>query len=102
MRGKHPQRGATEDDGRKKDAWDKAQIISGFVASVVIAAVGLLINSSIQNAQIASAEKNTQAQIAVADRNAKAQLETRSGKCTGAGAYPGKHAHRTASGAPLQ
>jgi hypothetical protein len=35
---------------KKKDVWDKAQIMSGFIASVVIAAVGLLINSSIQRA----------------------------------------------------
>jgi hypothetical protein len=39
-------------DAKPKDIWDKAQIISGFLASVVIATVGLEINSSIQRAQI--------------------------------------------------
>jgi Caspase domain len=61
-------------DAKVKDAWDKAQIISGFVASVVIAAVGLLINSSIQRAQIRASEESTRAQIEVTDRNNKAQL----------------------------
>jgi Caspase domain len=61
-------------DAKVKDAWDKAQIISGFVASVVIAAVGLLINSSIQRAQIHSSEESTRAQLEVTDRNNKAQL----------------------------
>ena len=58
-----------------KDAWDKAQIISGFLASVVIAVVGILINSSIQRAQILAADRNAAAQIAVAERSAKAQLD---------------------------
>jgi hypothetical protein len=44
------------------------------VASVVIAAVGLLINSSIQRAQIRASEESTRAQIDVTDRNNKAQL----------------------------
>ena len=61
-------------DAKVKDAWDKAQIISGFVASVVIAAVGLLINSSIQRAQIRTSKESTRAQIEVTDRNNKAQL----------------------------
>jgi hypothetical protein len=65
---------ADENTPHKKDIWDKAQIISGFVASVVIAGVGLLITSSIQKAQIISADKNAQAQVAVAERNADAQL----------------------------
>src|ERR1051325_2629884 len=61
-------------DKPKKDAWDKAQIISGFLASVVIAVVGLLINSAIQRAQIKSSEENTKAQIEVAKSNNDAQL----------------------------
>jgi hypothetical protein len=44
------------------------------VASVVIAAVGLLINSSIQNAQIAASKENTVAQTTVAKQNNDAQL----------------------------
>jgi hypothetical protein len=61
-------------DPKVKDAWDKAQIVSGFVSSVVIAAVGLLLNSSIQRAQIRSSEENTRAQLEITDRNNKAQL----------------------------
>jgi hypothetical protein len=60
---------------KKKDAWDKAQIISGFLSSVVIAAVGILINISIQRAQIAASKSSADAQIEVTDRNNKAQLE---------------------------
>src|SRR5262245_50900538 len=59
---------------KKKDSWDKAQIISGFLASVVIAAVGILINSSIQEAQIAASKASTEAQIAVSRQNNEAQL----------------------------
>jgi hypothetical protein len=61
-------------DAKVKDGWDKAQIISGFVATVVIAAVGLLINSSIQRAQISASAENTRAQLEVTERNNKAQL----------------------------
>ncbi len=61
-------------DAKPKDIWDKAQIISGFVASVVIATVGLEINWSIQRAQIKSSEDSVKAQIEVTDRNNKAQL----------------------------
>jgi hypothetical protein len=61
-------------DPKIKDGWDKAQIVSGFISTVVIAAVGILINSSIQNAQIASSEANTKAQVDVSERNNKAQL----------------------------
>jgi hypothetical protein len=59
---------------KKKDAWDKAQIVSGFLSSVVIAGVGILINTSIQRAQIDASKANTDAQIAVADRFNKSQL----------------------------
>jgi uncharacterized protein YigA (DUF484 family) len=44
------------------------------VASVVIAAVGLLINFTIQRAQIKSSEENTRAQVQVAKQNNEAQL----------------------------
>jgi peptidoglycan L-alanyl-D-glutamate endopeptidase CwlK len=37
---------------KKKDRWDKAQILSGFVSGVVLAVVGLIINASIQETQI--------------------------------------------------
>jgi hypothetical protein len=62
------------EDRKIKDGWDKAQIVSSFISTVVIAAVGILINSSIQNAQIASSEANTRAQVDVSERNNKAQL----------------------------
>jgi hypothetical protein len=58
----------------KKDAWDKAQILSGFVSSVVIAAVGILINISIQRAQIVASKASADAQIAVTKQNNEAQL----------------------------
>jgi hypothetical protein len=61
-------------DTREKDIWDKAQIISGFLAAVVLAGVGILINSSIQRAQIKTSAENTNAQIEVAKRNNDAQL----------------------------
>jgi caspase domain-containing protein len=60
---------------KKKDAWDKAQIVSGFMASVVIAGVGILINISIQRAQIAASKSSAEAQIEVTERNNKAQLD---------------------------
>ncbi len=60
---------------KKKDIWDRAQIVSGFVSSVVIAGIGLLLNNSIQRAQIRSSHENTVAQLNVADRNNQAQLE---------------------------
>jgi hypothetical protein len=41
---------------KKKDGWDRAQIISGFISSVVIAIVGILINDSIQRAQLAASK----------------------------------------------
>ena len=59
---------------KKKDAWDKAQIVSGFLSSVVIAGVGILINIAIQRAQINASEASTRAQIEVTERNNKAQL----------------------------
>jgi hypothetical protein len=58
----------------KKDRWDKAAIISGFISSVVIAGVGILINIAIQRAQIKSSEESTRAQIEVSERNNKAQV----------------------------
>jgi hypothetical protein len=59
---------------KAKDIWDKAAIVSGFLSSVVIAAVGILINISIQNAQLASSDANSKAQIEVAEKNNRAQL----------------------------
>jgi hypothetical protein len=58
----------------KKDAWDKAQIISGFISSIVIAGVGILINISIQRAQINASRSASDAQIAVTRSNNDAQL----------------------------
>ena len=66
--------GAAEEP-KKKDAWDKAAIISSFVSSVVLAGVGLMINASIQEAQRISADQNARAQVEVADRNAKLQIQ---------------------------
>src|SRR3954464_11899747 len=76
---------ATDEPSKKKDAWGKAQIISGFLSSVVIAGIGILINISIQRTQITASEANTRAQIEVAERNNKAQLaltDTGSGRWT--------------------
>jgi len=47
---------------KKKDAWDKAQIVSGLLSSVVIAGVGLLINNSIQRAQIEASRQAADSQ----------------------------------------
>jgi hypothetical protein len=52
---------ATRSDN-KKDAWDKAQIVSGLLSSVVIAGVGLLINNSIQRAQIEASKQAADSQ----------------------------------------
>ena len=60
---------------KKKDGWDRAQIISGFISSVVIAIVGLLINNSIQRAQIAASKASSDAQIAASKANSEAQIE---------------------------
>jgi len=49
-----------------RDWWDKASIISGFVSSVVIALIGILISFSIQRAQLISAQKTSEAQITIA------------------------------------
>jgi len=70
------------DSTNKKDAWDKAQIISGFLSTVVIAGVGLLISSLIQRARIASADANSRAQIDATERNNKAQLTLQEGRLT--------------------
>lgn len=63
-----------QSDVEVKDAWDKAQIISGFLATVVLAAAALLINAGIQRAQIRASAANTNAQIEVSRRNNDAQL----------------------------
>jgi hypothetical protein len=61
-----------QSDVKVKDAWDKAQIISGFLATVVLAGAALLINAGIQRAQIRASAANTK--IEVARRNNDAQL----------------------------
>jgi Caspase domain len=65
---------AKQADTKEKDVWDKAQIISGFLATVVLAGAALLINAGIQRAQIRASADNTNAQIEVAKRNNEAQL----------------------------
>jgi hypothetical protein len=70
-----PETPPKEKEAKVKDAWDKAQIVSGFLSAVVIAGVGLLINSGIQRAQIQSSEENTKAQVDVAKYNNDAQLK---------------------------
>src|SRR5262249_43745396 len=64
----------TQNETKKKDAWDKAQIVSGFISSVVLAGVGVMINISIQRAQIAASEANANAQIEAAKNLNIAQL----------------------------
>jgi Caspase domain len=63
-----------QSDAKVKDTWDKAQIISGFLATVVLAGAALLINAGIQRAQIRASAANTNAQIEVTKRNNDAQL----------------------------
>ena len=58
---------------KPKDPWDKAQIISGFVSSVVIAAVGLTVNYSIQQTQITSSEQNAEVQASMTEQIAEGQ-----------------------------
>lgn len=65
-----------------RDWWDKASIISGFVSSVVIAIIGLLISYSIQNAQLRSAQENSQAQIAIAKLKADTDKRLQEGQLT--------------------
>lgn len=69
-------------DQPAKDSWDKAAIISGFVSSVVIAAVGLSINFSVEQAQRASAEQNAKAQIQQAKQIADGQRKVQEGALT--------------------
>jgi hypothetical protein len=57
-----------------KDAWDKAQIISGFASSIVLATVGIVINDSIQRAQLKASKAASDAQIEVTRTNNEAQL----------------------------
>jgi hypothetical protein len=47
----------------KPDWWSRASVISGFLSSVVITVIGLMITSSIQKAQLRSSERTAQAQI---------------------------------------
>jgi hypothetical protein len=65
-----------------RDWWDKASIISGFVSSVVIALIGILISYSIQRAQLISAEKNSEAQIAIARLTAEDDKRLQEGQLT--------------------
>jgi hypothetical protein len=57
----------------RKDWWDRAGLISTFVSTVVIAAVGLLINSSIQRAQLQIQKTQSDATIARAESDKKLQ-----------------------------
>ena len=68
---------------KPKDPWDKAQIISGFVSSVVIAAVGLTVNYSIQQTQITSSEQNAEVQASMTEQIAEGQKRLQEGVLTG-------------------
>jgi len=70
-------------EDKVKDRWDKAQIISGFVASVVIAAVGLTVNYSIQQTQIESSRQNAEIQAALAKQIAESQKKIQESVLTG-------------------
>lgn len=65
-----------------RDWWDKAAIISGFFSSVVIALIGILISYSIQNAQLVSAQKSSEAQIAIARLKAENDRRLQEGQLT--------------------
>jgi hypothetical protein len=71
------------DNGRVKDWWDKASIVSSFVSSVVLVIVGLLISYSIQQAQLRSSRENTKAQIESASVLARDQQRLQQGQLTG-------------------
>lgn len=48
---------------KKKDGWDKAQVLAGFLSSVVIAGVGLWVNAAIQKQLKEGQIAQTQAEI---------------------------------------
>ena len=56
---------------KKKDFWDKAAVVSGFLSSVVIAIVGLVVTYSLQHAQQASAQALANAQLELGRINAE-------------------------------
>ena len=65
-----------------KDAWDKAAIVSSLFSSVVIAAIGLLVTSSIQKTQIASTKVVADAQIQLAKESAVRENKLQESKLT--------------------
>jgi hypothetical protein len=69
-------------ESRKRDWWDKVDIIAKLLSSVLLAAVALLINSSIQRSQIASAEANTRAQMDAARNKAQDDKKIQEGALT--------------------
>jgi D-alanyl-D-alanine carboxypeptidase len=68
---------------KKKDAWDKTQILSGFVSGVVLAVVGLLINASIQNTQIESSKQIANIQASENEHIAESQKRLQESVLTG-------------------
>jgi Caspase domain len=67
---------------RRRDKWDKADILAKLLSGVVIAGVGLLINSSIQRGQIASSEANARAQLDAAKLKATDEKKLQEGALT--------------------
>jgi hypothetical protein len=65
-----------------RDWWDKAAIISGFVSSVVIALIGILISYSIQHAQLIASQKSSDAQITIAKLKANDDRRLQEGQLT--------------------
>lgn len=75
----------TEDNKKSyRDGWDKAQTVSGFLSSVVIAIVGIYITYSIQQAQIASSNAQAEAQLKLAQFKAQADKKLQEGRLTAA------------------
>ncbi|HEV7241858.1 MAG TPA: caspase family protein [Thermoanaerobaculia bacterium] len=71
MSGTSPQQPIASRDKPARDWWDKAEIISKFVSSVVLALVGILISYSIQRAQLISSQRTNEAQIVIATTKAQ-------------------------------
>jgi hypothetical protein len=67
---------------KKKDFWDKASVISGFLSSVVIAVVGLVVTYSLQHAQQSSAEALANAQLELGRINAERDRKVQESRLT--------------------
>jgi hypothetical protein len=69
-------------DARKRDSWDKADIVAKLLSSVLLAGVALLINSSIQRSQMASADALSRAQMEAAKIKAQDDKKLQEGALT--------------------